>query len=559
MPSNSPSDLIATLAGRGLSLSRGGAPVLAGVDVTVGPKDRVGVIGPNGVGKTTLLRVLAREVRPDSGTVRAMPPAATIGYLPQELAAGEGECLRDLLARRTGVAAAERELAETAEALAAGDPHAGERYAVALERYLSLGVPDFDARQGEMLDDLGLEARLLDVPTAGLSGGQRARAALASLLLSRFDVLLLDEPTNDLDFDGLERLEGFLQSRVGGFMVVSHDRAFLEKVVSQVVEIDDATHRSTTYAGGYAGYLEARATARRHAEEAYVNYVRQRDQLRAREREQRQWAVQGIAHERKHPRDNDKAQRDFRINRTEKQAAKVRITEKALDRLEEVEKPFEPWRLHLDLKAASRSGDVVARLEGAVARRGGWRLGPLDLEIAWGERVAVLGPNGSGKSSLLAVLLGQLELHQGRRLLGSSVVVGQLGQERDRFCATTGGGTLIDLFLAATGLSVPESRSLLAKFGLGADHAERHAESLSPGERTRAELALFMAQGTNCIVLDEPTNHLDVPAIEQLEQALSQWPGTLLLVSHDRRFLDAVHLSRRIALDAGRIVGDAAA
>jgi ATPase subunit of ABC transporter with duplicated ATPase domains len=553
------STTIATLAGRGLTLHRGVSPVLVDVDMTVGPESRVGVIGPNGVGKTTLLRVLAGQVRPDSGSVRTVPPTATVGYLPQELEAREGERLSDLLARRTGIAEAEGELAQAADALATGGPHAQDRYAVALERYLSLGVPDFEGRRGEVLHDLGLDARLLDVPTVGLSGGQRARASLASLLLSRFDVLLMDEPTNDLDFDGLERLEAFLRERAGGWVVVSHDRAFLEKVVSEVLEIDEASHRATAYAGGFTAYLEARATARRHADEAYQTYVQERERLRTREREQRQWAVQGISRERKNPRDNDKAQRDFRINRTQKQASKVRITERALERLDVVEKPFESWQLHLDLKAGSRSGDVVVRLEGVVACRDSWQLGPVDLEISWGERVAVLGPNGSGKSSLLAVILGHLDPSEGRRTLGSSVVVGRLGQERDRFSAGNGdGATLIERFLQLTGLTVAEGRSLLAKFGLGADHVERDAGSLSPGERTRAELALFMATGTNCLVLDEPTNHLDLPAIEQLESALSQWPGTLLLVSHDRRFLDAVELTRRITLETGQVVDDRA-
>jgi ATPase subunit of ABC transporter with duplicated ATPase domains len=550
----------ATLAGRGLTLSRGGAPVLTSVDVTVGPEDRIGVIGPNGVGKTTLLRVLAGDVEPDAGAVTMVPPAATIGYLPQELEPRQHEPLGGFLARRTGVAGAETELAEAAAALAGGEPRAEERYGIALERYLALGVPDYEARQGQVLEDLGLDARLLDVPTTGLSGGQRARAGLASLLLSRFDVLLLDEPTNDLDFDGLERLEGFLHDRTGGFVVVSHDRAFLDKVVSQVLEIDESTHRAALYAGGFSAYLDARAVVRRHAEEAYETYVQARDRLRAREREQRQWAVQGVAREKKNPRDHDKAQRDWRTNRTEKQASKVRITEKALERLDVVEKPFEPWQLHLDLKAASRSGDMVARLEGAVVHRGSWRLGPVDLEVSWGERIAVLGPNGAGKSSLLAVLLGRIEPSAGRRVVGASVVVGELAQERSRFVDPgPGDATLIERFLELTGLTVAEGRSLLAKFGLGSTDVERHAGSLSPGERTRAELALFMATGTNCLVLDEPTNHLDLPAIEQLEHAISQWPGTLLLVSHDRRFLDAVDLTRRIALDTGRIVDDRAA
>jgi ATPase subunit of ABC transporter with duplicated ATPase domains len=540
----------ATVVAHRLGKSRGLAPILVDLDMTVGPSHRIGVIGPNGVGKTTLLRILAGLETLDSGRVVLSPPAATVGYLAQEPEIVAGETLRGLLLRRTGVGAAEHQLEEAAAGLGDSDDlTAADRYSTALERYLALGGPDIDARIGTVLDDLGVPERLLDVPASAMSGGQRARSSLAGLLLSRFDVLLLDEPTNDLDFDGLSRLETFLEQRGGGLVVVSHDRAFLERIVTSVVEIDEASHRASEYGGGWSAYVEARETARRHAEQAYAGYADERDRLKARERLQRQWSVQGVTKEKKHPRDNDKAQRDYRINRTEKQASKVRITEKALHRLDAVERPFEPWQLHLDLASARRSGDVVARLRGATVLRGRWQLGPIDLEVRWADRFAILGPNGSGKTTLLAALLGRLPLEAGEQWLGPSVVVGELGQERRRFSAE--GVSLLDAFLSAAPLTNAEGRSLLAKFGLGAGHVLRPSASLSPGERTRAELALLMAKGTNCLVLDEPTNHLDLPAIEQLEHALAAWEGTLLLVTHDRRLLDSVSVSRRLELADG--------
>lgn len=545
---------VATLTARRLSKHRGTAPVLESVDLTVGPRDRIGVIGPNGVGKTTLLRVLAGLETSDSGSVDLAPPTATVGYLAQERHGRPGEDLSAFLARVSGVQEAEDGLSVAALAVAQSREGAEDEYSAALDRYLSLGAADFEARRGVLFSDLGLDEGRLVVEVGALSGGERAKAFLAALLLSRFDILLLDEPTNDLDFFGLERLEAFLRGRSGGLVVVSHDRAFLDGIVTSVLELDEARHEATEYAGGFAAYLEARAIARQHAEEAYAGYVEERERLRSREREQRQWAVRGVGRERKHPRDNDKAQRDWRINRTEKQASKVRITEKALSRLEVVDKPYEPWSLDLDLATTHRSGDVVARLQGAVVERGTFTLGPIELEIFWSERVAILGPNGSGKTTLLAALLGRTELVAGEQRLGPSVVVGELGQERARF--SLGESSLLDQFLRTTELPLSEARSLLAKFGLGAGHVSRRASSLSPGERTRAELASLMARGTNCLVLDEPTNHLDLPAIEQLEAALESWPATMLLVTHDRRLLEAVRIDREIRLEDGHVAAD---
>jgi ATPase subunit of ABC transporter with duplicated ATPase domains len=545
----------ASLAAHQVSVAFGGATVLDAVSVAVGPRSRIGVVGPNGVGKTTLLRVLAGQHEPDTGRVTRVPPTATVGYLPQEPERRPGETLRSHLARRTGVAGADAALEAATAALAEGRPGADDAYAAALDRWMALGGADLDARAAAVCADLGLPPGLLDAGTTTLSGGQAARMSLAAILLSRFDVFLLDEPTNDLDFDGLDRLERFLDDLEGGVVVVSHDRAFLERTVTSVLELDEHSHRANLFAGGWEAYLEARATARRHAEEAYAEYRGQRTELEERARQQRQWAATGVRRAKTRPKDNDKAQRDFFLNRTEKQAAKVRITEKAIARLAEVDKPWEGWDLRMEVARAPRSGDVVARLSGAVVERGSFRLGPVDLEIGWADRVAVLGPNGSGKTTLLAALLGRLPLAAGERWLGPGVVVGEVDQARRRLA---GDRPLLDVVTADTGLLDREVRSLLAKFGLGADHVTRPAASLSPGERTRAVLALLMATGVNCLVLDEPTNHLDLPAIEQLEAALDRFDGTVLLVTHDRRLLDAVRVTRLVRVDAGHVESQAA-
>jgi ATPase subunit of ABC transporter with duplicated ATPase domains len=220
----------------------------------------------------------------------------------------------------------------------------------------------------------------------------------------------------------------------------------------------------------------------------------------------------------------------------------VRQAERALDRVEAVEKPFEPWELHLELEPARRGGDLVIRLEGAVVQRGGFRLGPVDLDVHRGDRLVVAGRNGSGKSTLLAALTGAIPLEGGRRQLGTGAVLGELEQARDRFSVDAP-------LLEAFGGPHQQARTLLAKFGLGADDVLRPARTLSPGERTRAQLALLSEQGVNCLILDEPTNHLDLPAIEELEAALAGYPGTIALVTHDRRLLETFAPTRTIDLD----------
>ncbi len=535
----------ATLVARHLHHERGGHPVLDDVSLTVGPDTCLGVVGPNGVGKSTLLQILAGLLDPTSGEVRVDPPSTTVGYLNQEHAPDADETVRAALTRRAGVTAVEDELAAAASSLAAGGSAADDRYAAALARYEATSAGDFEARLVSVCTQVGLPTDVVEQPVSTLSGGQEARVALAAILLSRFDITLLDEPTNDLDFDGLSRLEDVVTRRTGGMVIVSHDRAFLERTVTDVLELDEHSRHGRTYGGGWAAYQSERSADQEHAATDYAVYEAQRSELRQRAQRERQWATTGVTREKKQPRDNDKAQRKFRIERTETLAGRARRTERALDSLQAVDKPWEGWDLRFTINEAARSGDVVVRLEDAVVTRGDFTLGPFTLDIAWADRVALVGPNGSGKTTLVEALLGRLPLAAGTRRLGPSVVIGELAQDRrilgDR-------PNLADAFTNATGLPRDQARSQLAKFGLGADAVQRPSASLSPGERTRAELAAFAALGVNFLVLDEPTNHLDLPAIEQLESALQSFGGTLLLVSHDRRLLEAVTTTRRVEL-----------
>ena len=537
---------------RNLAAGHGDRSLFSGLDLVVAPGDVIGLVGVNGAGKTTLLRTLAGIVPVEAGTVALSPPTANVGYLPQERDRRPGETVRAFLARRTGVGPAQVAMDAAAEALAEGRPGADDTYAVALERWLDLGGADLAERAAQVASELGLTVDL-DHPMTGLSGGQAARAGMASLLLSRYDIFLLDEPTNDLDLDGLQRLEQFVTGLRAGAVVVSHDREFLLRTVTKVLELDLAQQQVNLFGGGYAAYLQERERARRHAREGYEEYAGKKEDLLERARMQRAWMEKGVRNARRKATDGDKHIKHFRGESSEKQAAKARQTEKLIERLDVVEEPRKEWELRMEIAAAPRAGAVVATLRDAVVRRGAFTLGPVTLQIDWADRVAITGANGSGKSTLLAAMLGRIPLDEGTASLGPGVVVGEVDQARGLFAGD-------EPLMTAFGAAVPsftdaEVRTLLAKFGLRADHVLRPAGTLSPGERTRAALALLQARGVNLLVLDEPTNHLDLAAIEQLESALSSYTGTLLLVTHDRRMLDAVHTDRHLEVADGKVTG----
>ncbi|WP_194915687.1 ABC-F family ATP-binding cassette domain-containing protein [Catenulispora rubra] len=540
----------ATLVAKELTAGHGDRVLFSGLDLVVSPGDVVGLVGVNGAGKSTLLRLLAGLDRPEHGGVQLSPPSATIGHLPQEPERRPEETVRQFLARRTGVTAAQEALDAATAGLVESAPGADDAYSESLERWLSLGGADLDERAEAVAADLGLAVDL-DQAMTSLSGGQAARAGLASLLLSRYDVFLLDEPTNDLDLDGLERLERFVGGLRAPVVLISHDREFLARTVNRIIELDLVQQLIRQIGGGYEDFLREREVERQHAREEYEEYADTKAGLEARAHMQRNWLEKGVKNALKKRPDNDKILAKARAEGTEKQAAKARQTEKRIERLEVVDEPRKEWELRMTIAAAPRSGAVVATLRDGIVRRGDFTLGPVNLQIDWAEKVAITGANGSGKTTLLAALLGRIPLDEGSAALGPGVVVGEVDQARGLFL---GEQALLRAFEEQVpDIEPAEIRTLLAKFGLKAEHVLRSAATLSPGERTRAALALLQARGVNLLVLDEPTNHLDLAAIEQLEAALANYPGTLLLVTHDRRMLEAVQTTRRLSVDAGKV------
>ena len=554
-----------TLSITDLDVAFGARTLFTALDLTLSDGDVTAVVGPNGSGKSTLMRTIVGELpveQAEEGSIQLAPRHATIAWLPQVLPDPE-ESLLGYARRRTGVADAERELEASTAAMASESyeeqpgrmPLSADRYARALERWLALGAADLEQRLPEVAATVGLDVEPTR-PLGSLSGGEAARASLVAVLLSHYDVLLLDEPTNNLDARGLQLMADFVRSHTGPVLIASHDRAFLDAVTTKVVELDLHQQRIGHYTGSYSDFVAERARRQGQAWEAYETYAGARDSLVAQARQRHEWADKGrrsvtIGGE------TDKHIREKHRARADRQAAKGARIQRAADRLEVMEQPRKVWQLRYTITEGPPSADVVATLTDAVVRRPGFTLGPVTVVVGRGDRIAVTGDNGSGKTTLLAALLGRLPLASGRQSLGTRVQLGVLDQKRRLL---DDDATVIEVVRRELGLRhgnalwpIGEVRTLLAKFGLGADHVSRQARSLSMGERTRALMALFQGRQVNTLVLDEPTNHLDLDAIEQLEAAVAAFSGTVLVVTHDAKVLSGIRPTHRWHVDNGTV------
>ena len=531
-----------------LTKSYDGAPLFDGLSLTLAPGERAGLVGPNGAGKSTLLRLLAGLERPDRGSVTT---TASVGYLPQEAPAGEAT-LDTLLHDALGEAgealallrALERGLSPDLETLPGLDLDL-DRYAHALDRAEQTRAWEAELRAGEIRNRLAIDHLPGDRPLHRLSGGEQARALLAATLLEDPDVLLLDEPTNHLDADGLAWLEGFLAGFDGALLVVSHDRCFLDAVVDRIRELSPGGALES-YKGGYTNYRDERARRRARLDQVVEAQEKRRRRLEA-----------DIADTRDHARRGERSASGMGADKQKRYAKKVASKANAREhRLERamgaetwVERPREAAAVRLKLDAAADRGRLVARLRGVDADRAATPvLRQIDLTLHGGERVAIAGANGAGKTTLLALLLGTLAPTRGEVTVATSV---RLLPQRPQDVAAT--GPLLPWFKTQAGADETKARTLLAHFGLDADAIRRPLERLSPGQRARAAIAAIVASEADLLLLDEPTNHLDFDTLEVLEQALAASPSTIVAVSHDRWFLDAIGATRRLHVHDRRI------
>jgi ATP-binding cassette, subfamily F, member 3 len=506
--------------------------ILQTVSFNLNPGQRLGLVGPNGCGKTTLLKIIAGVDKPDSGHVRFTPSDLRVGYLPQGLSPLPTDTLGSFIARASGdLPTLTAEVERLALAVSESPANAGlqDQYDLALTHLVA--ASENEGRVHPTLAALGLGHLSFDLPASALSGGQKTRLGLASILLSDPQLLLLDEPTNHLDFDMLDWLEDWLSAFKGGVLIVSHDRAFLDNVADHIVEIDPNTHQARTFTGNYSDYLDQKLAEQ---EKQWANWRDQETEIKRQQQDIARTKEQSASVE------HTTTPRTPGVRRIAKKVARKALArEKKLDRYisaeDRVEKPRPDWQMKLEFgEALSSSRDILMLDDLSVGYGQTPILSNLNAQLRFGARAVLVGPNGCGKTTLLRTVAKLLPPLAGHFRLGPSVRVGYLSQEQEGLDPNL---NAFDTIQGRTTWPATEVRTFLHMFLFSGDAVFTPNHLLSYGERTRLSLAALVAQGCNFLLLDEPLNHLDIPSRARFEQALTTFEGTILTVVHDRYFI----------------------
>jgi ATP-binding cassette subfamily F protein 3 len=513
-------------------------PILQDISFSISNSEHVGLIGPNGCGKTTLMRILAGIEQPDSGTVASTRPNLRVGYLAQGMDFDPEQTLQSIISLTpVSQAELETEIASLAHALSTNpnDSAIQTRYDATLHQ-----LSTTDHQPQTILGPLGLADFPLDTLVKHLSGGQKTRLMLACVLLKEPHLLLLDEPTNHLDIEMLEWLEDWLDHFQGAVLIVSHDRAFLDNTVTSILELDPSTHGMKSYAGNYGDYLEQKLTEREKQAQAYQDQQDEIAQLRSAAAH-----IRSLTKMRKGGK-ADPANTDgfsvghFGNRATKRTAGRAKHIETRIDKLlteDRIEKPTQGWQMKLDFGTTThQSKDVLITESLSVGyTTGNPILENLNLHIRAGQRIGLTGANGSGKTTLIRAIAGKLRPLAGSLKLGQTVKLGYMAQEQELLNPNF---NALQTIQSVASFNETEARNFLHYFLFKGNHALRPISELSFGERARLQLGTLVAQGCTFLVLDEPINHLDIPSRARFEEALANFQGAILAVVHDRYFLE---------------------
>lgn len=532
------------ISANNISIGYDGNVVISNASFSLRKGEKVALVGPNGSGKTTLLKTLRGMIKPDSGTI-VIGKDSKMAYLPQVIEIDSEEIVIDYIKRVSGIRKIEEESRNLADKLENSESLLA--YGRLQEEYAALDGYSFESKALLILRGFGFDGNeIANRKISSLSGGQKSKIAIASLILSKPDFLLLDEPTNNLDLPSIIWLETFLAETGAGCLIVSHDRDFLDRMVSKTLAVDPDSKKVSEHSGSYSQYIASEEKSRNRQKELYEIQQREIGQLQEAARKKKQWAAKGSGQRTK---DNDKYLRGYRRDRSSRLSKGAAAIEKKIAAMDVIEKPVEKDGLSIPLDPKNDKARHAIRISELVAANGGFRIGPVTAYLDFGSRTAIIGSNGSGKTTLLNAIVGKTAPSRGTVSIGPSLSVGSIEQDPESLPIES---TVIDFLLERTGAEKHLVYNAFHKFGFPANEVDRTIRSLSPGEKMRLVIAMHSLNAVNVLALDEPTNHLDIQALSALEELVEEYEGTMIMISHDRYFLEIFRPDRILLTENGK-------
>lgn len=533
-----------------VSKSYNGKDVLNNISFSLDEGEKAGIIGLNGIGKTTLLKIIAGDEKPDSGKI-IRDKNSLVGYFKQEFKISEED--RDIISfikNFIGIDVIEKQMNEAEKAMGTDESKIQE-FCDLQEEYMRLDGYNIDYKLDQILSGLGLDNTIKEKKISELSGGQKEKVMLAAVLLKGTDLLLLDEPTNNLDIKSMNWLEKYLKNNNSPMLIVSHDRKFLDDVITKVMEIDFYTRNMREYPGNYSEYKKFKVDEQNAELRKYNEQQEKIGELRKSITQKKEWAQngnnQGVS-------DKDKLTRGYIRNRSQGLASNAKKIEAQINQMDKIERPKIKNRLHIDIKGENTKGNKNIETRNLVSGyENGFKNEPVTTSIEYGDRLVIMGNNGSGKSTFLRTLIGKQKPISGEQNIGSGVKIGYLAQDTKE----NTNETIEDYFKKSINYASLEDKSLiytvLKQFNFDYEERAKKYSMLSPGERTRLKLAIFSMQDINTLVLDEPTNHLDIEALEAIEEVLKDFDGTVIAISHDREFIKNISPTKILKFSNGKV------
>lgn len=470
--------------------------------------DKVGLVGPNGVGKSTILKIISGIIEPDTGLIERAKDIQ-VGYIPQHFSEYEHESTLQFLIEST-----------------------------------KQPENDVKIKAVPIMHKLNLPAYIFEKQMGQLSGGEKTKVGLLRILISDYNLFLLDEPTNNLDIDALNLLETFVGESKKTFIIVSHDRAFLDNTVNRIIGIDEYTKVASIYEGNFSDYVSQKEKEIERSWDSYTTEIEKREKIERAIELKEDKTSRSV---KRPPPDTDKMGSNFVSEKAmRKDQRGARLMKEKLEGMGELEKPITQRPLRIDFSFVERSGDKVLELAEVTKKMGNKTIGPISLHVRYGDRILILGKNGTEKSTIIRTIMGELQPDSGEVHLGTNLSLGYLPQDELHESIT-----VLDFLRNESGIEESQLRKTLNRFRITADDLQKKMSEISSGEKSRFLIALMMVKKANCIILDEPSNHLDLEVLTQLESALKKYKGSLIVVSHDRYLVRKVRFNKYFVLDSG--------